>query len=152
MILLDKYLNLPEWVRQLSLAGFLFALAGVGYWLILRPLRKRINPLYAASRVEKTIDDAKNSVTGYVEAQEKGEIHDAVKAAMSAKAAKAVGEADVNQAVDHRSLIVAGRRPHHCSCSRSWFCSSSSDQRNSAHSWAARSSHSRPTRSRRERS
>ena len=78
------------------------------YFFVVRPLRKRINPLYAASRVEKTIDDAKNSVTGYVEAQEKGEVHSAVKAAMCAKAAKAVGEADVNRAVDHRSLIVAG--------------------------------------------
>src|SRR4029077_12944505 len=50
----------------------------------------------------------KNSVTGYVEAQETGEVHNVVKAAMSAKAAKAVGDADVNRAVDHRSLIVAG--------------------------------------------
>jgi hypothetical protein len=108
MILVDKYLNLSESIRQISLAGFLVVLAGVGYWLIVRPLRKRINPLYAAARVEKTIDDAKNSVTGYVEAQEKGEVHAAVKAAMSAKAAKAVGEADVNRAVDHRSLLVAG--------------------------------------------
>ena len=68
----------------------------------------RINPLYAASRVEKTIDDPKNSITGYVEAQEKGEVHVAVKTAMGAKAARAVGEADVNRAVDHRSLIIAG--------------------------------------------
>ena len=68
----------------------------------------RINPLYAAARVENTIDDPKNSVTGYVEAQDRGDVHNAVKAAMSAKAAKAVGEADVNHAVDHRSLIVAG--------------------------------------------
>jgi collagen type III alpha len=108
MILLDKYLNLAEWVRQLALAGFLAACAGVAYLLIARPLLKRINPLYAAARVEETIDDAKNSVTGYVEAQEEGNVHAAVKAAMSARAAKAVGEADVNLAVNHRSLLVAG--------------------------------------------
>lgn len=108
MILTDKYLNLAEWVRQLALGGFLLVAAGIAYWMILRPLRKRINPLYAAAQVEKTIDDAKNSITGYVEAQEKGEVHVAVKAAMGAKAAQAVGEADVNRAVDHRSLIVAG--------------------------------------------
>ena len=108
MILVDRYLNLPEWVRQLSLACFLVATGGIAYFLVVRPLRKRINPLYAAARVEKTIDDAKNSVTGFVEAQEKGEVHSAVKAAMGAMAAKAVGEADVNRAVDHRGLIVAG--------------------------------------------
>ena len=108
MIVTDKYLNLAEWVRQLVFGGFVLAVAAISYWLILRPLRMRINPLYAASRVEKTIDDPKNSITGYVEAQEKGEVHVAVKTAMGAKAARAVGEADVNRAVDHRSLIIAG--------------------------------------------
>ncbi|MBA4186582.1 MAG: hypothetical protein C0467_01050 [Planctomycetaceae bacterium] len=108
MILLDKQLNLTEWVRQASLIGFGGVFATVGYFLVVRPLRNRINPLYAAARVEETIEDAKNSVTGYVDAREKGNVHGAVQAAMSAKAAKAVGEADVNRAVDHRSLIVAG--------------------------------------------
>ena len=109
MIVTDKYLNLAEWVRQLVLRRLPpRRWRPSSYWLIVRPLRKRINPLYAAARVEKTIDDAKNSITGYVEAQEKGEVHVAVKTAMGAKAAKAVGEADVNRAVDHRSLIVAG--------------------------------------------
>ncbi len=67
-----------------------------------------VNPLYAAVQVEKTIDDAKNSVAGYVEAQENGQVHPAVKAAMGARAAKTVGDADLNHAVDHRSLAYAG--------------------------------------------
>jgi hypothetical protein len=108
MILLDKYLNLPEWVRQVALAGFVVAVAGTAYFLVARPLRRRINPLYAAAAVEKTIDDPKNSVTGYVEAQEKGEVPAVVKAAMSARAARAAGRADVNRAVDHRNLLIAG--------------------------------------------
>ncbi|HVL13948.1 MAG TPA: hypothetical protein VM529_15370, partial [Gemmata sp.] len=108
MILLDRYLNLDEWLRQLALGLFVLACGAVGYLLIARPLLKRINPLYAAARVEETIDDAKNSVTGYVEAQENGDVHAAVKAAMSARAAKAVVEADVNQAVDNRPLVFAG--------------------------------------------
>ncbi|VTT98708.1 Uncharacterized protein OS=Singulisphaera acidiphila (strain ATCC BAA-1392 / DSM 18658 / VKM B-2454 / MOB10) GN=Sinac_6530 PE=4 SV=1 [Gemmataceae bacterium] len=108
MISLDKSLNLPEWVRQLSLAGFGAAFAAVAYLMVFRPLKRRINPLYAAARVEDTIDDAKNVVMGYVDATERGSVHGAVRAAISAKAAKAVGGADVNRAVDHRSLIVAG--------------------------------------------
>jgi hypothetical protein len=108
MILTDKYVILPEWVRQLSLAGFLVVLGGAAYWTIVRPLRRRVNPLYAAVQVEKTVEDAKNSVVGYVEAQEKGDVHPAVKAAMGARAAKSVGAADVNQAVDHRSLVYTG--------------------------------------------
>ena len=108
MILLDRYLHLQDWVRELAFLAYVAILAATTYRLIIRPIRSRINPLYAAARVEKTIEDAKNSVMGYVEAQENGEVHSAVKAAMSAKAAKAVGDADLNEAIDHRSLIVAG--------------------------------------------
>src|SRR5687768_11951504 len=64
MILLDKSLNLPEWLRQVALGGFLLIFAGLAYVTIISPFRKRINPLYAAKQVESTIDDAKNSVTG----------------------------------------------------------------------------------------
>lgn len=108
MILLDRYLVLPEWVRQLSLAGFLLAAAGVAYLTIVRPLRRPINPLYAALQVERTIDDAKNSVVGYVDAREKDDLHPSVKAAMTNRAAKSIGKADINRAVDHRSLVYAG--------------------------------------------
>src|SRR5262245_29151613 len=55
MVLLDRFLVLPEWVRQVSLAGFLLALAAAAYLLIVRPLRREINPLYAAVKVEQTI-------------------------------------------------------------------------------------------------
>jgi len=108
MILLDKYLNLPEWVRQVAWVGLLLVLAGIAYALLVRPFTRRINPLYAAAIVEHTIADAKNSVTGYVDSQENGTAPAAVRAAMSARAARALGEADLNRAVDHRSLIIAG--------------------------------------------
>jgi hypothetical protein len=107
MILLDRYLVLPEWVRQLALGGFVLAVAGVGYFTIVRPLRRQINPLYAAVQVERTIDDPKNSVVGYVDTREKSDLHPSVKAAMTTRAAKSMGKADLNRAVDHRSLIYA---------------------------------------------
>jgi hypothetical protein len=108
MILLDRYLNLPQWVRQLGLLGFVGAFAGAAYLTIVSPLRKRINPLYAARQVENTIEDSKNSVTGYVDAQEKGSLNATVKAALASRAAKSVADADVNKAVDHRSLLYLG--------------------------------------------
>ena len=108
MIVLDRYLVLPEWVRQVALLAFLATLAGTAYLTLFSPLRKRINPLYAAKQVERTIDDAKNSVTGYVDARDKGDLNSTVKAALASRAAKSVAEADVNKAVDHRSLIYLG--------------------------------------------
>lgn len=107
MMLLDRYLVLPEWVRQLALLAFVGGVGYVAYRQLVRPLRARVNPLYAAVMVERTIDDAKNSVVGYVEAQERADVHPAVKAAMGARAAKTVDDADVNRAVDHRSLVYA---------------------------------------------
>ncbi len=108
MIVIDKFLVLPDWVRQLGLLGFIGAAAGTAYLTIVRPLRRRVNPLYAAVQVEKTIDNAKNSVVGYVEAQDNEAVHPAVKAAMGARAAKSVVEADINHAIDHRSLAYSG--------------------------------------------
>lgn len=108
MLLLDRNLELPEWVRQLSLVGFLLSAGAIAYFLLVRPLRRDINPLYAAVQVERTIDDAKNSVAGYVDAKEKGDVHPSVRTAMGARAAKSVVKADLNRAVDHRSLIYAG--------------------------------------------
>src|SRR5262245_28291928 len=108
MILLDRYLALPEWVRQVALGGFVFFMGAAAYFTLFSPLRKRINPLYAAKQVERTIDDAKNSVTGYVDAQQKGDLNPTVKAALASRAAKAAAEADVNKAVDHRSLLYIG--------------------------------------------
>jgi hypothetical protein len=108
MILLDKYFVLPESARQVALAVFVVIVAAVGYFTLIRPLRLRINPLYAAKQVEQTLDDNKNSVTGYVDAQSRGDLHPAVKAALASRAASAAAAADVNRAVDHRSLLYVG--------------------------------------------
>src|SRR5205807_2594541 len=82
------------------LAGFAGLLAAVGYLTILRPLRRRINPLYAAVQVERTIEDPKNSVVGYVDAREREDLHPSVRTAVAARAAKSMGQADLNRAVD----------------------------------------------------
>lgn len=108
MVLLDRYLVLAEWIRQLALTGFVAAVAGVAYLTLIRPIRREINPLYAAVQVERTIEDSKNSVVGYVDAREKGDVHSSVKAAVTARAAKSMAKADINRAVDHRSLLYAG--------------------------------------------
>src|SRR5437763_1354382 len=39
MIVLDRYLNLAEWVRQLALAGFAVVFAAAGYFTLARPAR-----------------------------------------------------------------------------------------------------------------
>ena len=52
MILLDKWLNLPLGVRQAALALYgTFAIA-YGWFVLLRPIRRAVNPYYAAVQVE----------------------------------------------------------------------------------------------------
>ena len=108
MVSLDKYLVLPEGVRQLALGGFLLAAGGVAWVTLIRPMRRQINPLYAAVQVERTIENAENSVAGYVDARDRENVHPTVRTAMRARAAVAAKKADLNRAVDHRSLLYTG--------------------------------------------
>jgi hypothetical protein len=103
-VLLDRWLELPEWVRQAMLGGFLLVFAGVGYFALVRPLRRRVNPRFAARKVEATVPDAKNALINWVDLREK-ELPDGVRLAVRAKAAEGVAEADVNKAVESRRVV-----------------------------------------------
>jgi hypothetical protein len=108
MIIVDRLVVLPEWVRQCGWGAFLLVAAGIAWRKLIKPIRLPINPLYAAAQVEKTIDNPKNLLTAYVEVTERGETPPAVKAALSARAAQLARHADVNQAVDPRGLLYLG--------------------------------------------
>src|SRR5215218_6865580 len=60
MILLDRWIQLPQLARQLAFFGFLAVVAAYSWFVLLRPFRLRVNPYYAAKQVEQTIPDAKN--------------------------------------------------------------------------------------------
>jgi hypothetical protein len=106
-ILLDRWLVLPDWVRQVNLAVFLLAFAGLGYVLLVRPLRRSVNPRFAARRVESTVTDAKNAVINWVDLRER-ELPDAVRTAVGARAIEGVADADVHKAVESKKLIWLG--------------------------------------------
>src|SRR5438067_10530450 len=48
VVALDKALDLPAWLRQLGFAGFVLVFLGLAVVAVARPLRRRINPPYAA--------------------------------------------------------------------------------------------------------
>src|SRR5277367_3001043 len=54
MIVLDRLLDVPPLVRQWALLGYLVAAAVYLGLTVVRPLSKRVNPYYAALRVERT--------------------------------------------------------------------------------------------------
>src|SRR5262245_51469746 len=107
MMLLDKWLNLPQLVRQVALFGYLtFAVAYI--WLILlRPLRRKVNPYYAAVQVEQTVPDAKNSLVNWLDLHEEN-LPPGVLGAIGQRAADDLKESDVQHAIRSNSLVWLG--------------------------------------------
>ena len=106
-ILLDQWFDLPRFVRQLGFAGFLTAFAAVGYFLVVRPLRRAVNPRFAARRIEATAPGAKNAVINWVDLQDRP-LPDGVRAAVAVKAADGLADADVTTATASRPLAWLG--------------------------------------------
>lgn len=107
VMILDRWLVLPMWVRQLGFGGFLASLAAVGYFAVVRPLRRRVNPRYIARQVEQTIPDAKNVLINWVDLHDR-ELPGSVRAAVAAKAADELADADVDTATGSRRLVWLG--------------------------------------------
>ncbi len=110
--LCDRLFTLSGSIR---LFAFLAYLSGAGFllWrLVFLPLTRQINPLYAALKVEKTLPGAKNSVVNWLD------LHDqplaaSIRSALGQRAAKDLGQADVEAAVTNRhagwlGVLVAG--------------------------------------------
>ena len=93
-VLADKLLDLQAWARLGGLAVFLVTLAVAGWFTVVRPLRSRINPRYAARQVEQTLSDGKNAVINWVDLQNQN-LPESVRAAVGARAAEGVADADI---------------------------------------------------------
>ena len=107
VMLLDRWLQLPDWVRQLGFVGSLGIAAVIAYGWIVRPLQRRLNPRFIARRVEATIPDAKNALINWIDLQER-DLPASVKTAMNARAAAGVREADLERAAPSRWLAAIG--------------------------------------------
>ena len=107
VVVLDKTFDLPAWSRQLGFAGFVLAFLGLAAVVLVRPLRRSINPRYAAKQVEGTIEDAKNAVINWVDLRER-DLPDAVRASVAVRAAEGVAAADVQRVAESRRLVWLG--------------------------------------------
>lgn len=106
-MVLDRWLELPEFVRQLGFLGLVGTLGAIGWFAIVRPMRRVVNPLYAAKEVEDTAEEAKNSVVNWVDLHDKP-IPESVRAAVAARAAKLLKEADLDKAGESKRLLYLG--------------------------------------------
>lgn len=107
MVLCDKRWELSATARQ---GAFLLYLLGAAVYLaytVVRPLRRRVNPLYAAMRMEETLDGAKNSVINWVDLR-RSELPPAITAAVGQRAARDLARADLEQAISGKRAGWSG--------------------------------------------
>src|SRR5262249_48412474 len=111
--LADRAWSLPPWARQLGLVGFLLGGGAYLYFPAAGPLLYRVNPYYAAQRVEQTMPGAKNSVVNWLDLQQQ-KLPPAIRAAVGQKAAKDLSKADIDSAFSGRRLAWVGAAAGAC--------------------------------------
>lgn len=107
MAVLDSRWNLSASARQTALWLYGIGAAGYLFFLVLLPLRRRINPYYAARKVEATVPGAKNSVINWVDLHDQ-KLPSAIRGAVGERAARDVGRADIDRAISGRRAGWAG--------------------------------------------
>lgn len=106
MVVLDRWLVLPDAVRQLALAGLI---SGAGYYVwrgVVPPLASVVNPYYAARQLERTLPEAKNSLVNWLDLRGES-IAPPVRDALAKRAAADLKQADFERALQNRRLGVA---------------------------------------------
>jgi hypothetical protein len=107
MAVIDRWLDLDLGVR---LVGFLmfaaFSAAWLGFWIV-RPYLWRVNPYFAARRMEEVIPGSKNSVVNWLDLHEEP-LPPAIKGAVGQRAAQDLGKVDLEQAINGRHTVWLG--------------------------------------------
>ncbi|MFM7132124.1 MAG: hypothetical protein ACKO0V_22480, partial [bacterium] len=100
-IVLDHTVELPLIVRQVTLFAGLSAAATYGWFRVVRPWLRRINPLFAAKSIETVDPQFKNSLINYLQiSQDADKVAPSVLAQMEARAVADLSRVDVNNVVD----------------------------------------------------
>jgi hypothetical protein len=107
MALIDRWLALPQGVRQAGFVVYLVAAAAYLTAFVVLPLSRRINPYFAARQLERTLPGAKNSVVNWLDLHAE-DLPPAIRGAVGQRAAKDLARADVEKAVSSRRAYSVG--------------------------------------------
>src|SRR5258707_11579583 len=107
MALCDRWWEFSPLARQLGLGLYVVgAIAFLVLGLIL-PLFRRINPYYAARKVERFLPGAKNSVVNWLDLHTEPR-PPAIRGALSQRAARDLTQTDLEQAISGQRALWAG--------------------------------------------
>src|SRR5262249_194192 len=98
MALCDRWLELASLTRQLAFVAYLLAAGVYSAFLLGGVLLRRINPYYAALRLERTLPAAKNSVVNWLDLRQQNVVP-AFRSAIGYQAPKDLAKADMEQGV-----------------------------------------------------
>lgn len=103
MMLADRAWELSTATRLLALGGYGLAAAAYLVRFFVWPLVRPVNPYYAAVQVEHVIPGAKNSIINWLDLRAR-KLPPAIRSAVGARAARDVGQADIDQAISGRRV------------------------------------------------
>jgi hypothetical protein len=105
--LADRLWNLPSSIRLAAWCVFALGVAIYVGFAVNRLCLRRVNPLYLAWQLERTVPDAKNSVINWLELR--GEpLAPVIRGSLSRHAARDLKEADPEKAVNFRRILWLG--------------------------------------------
>jgi hypothetical protein len=107
MVVCDSKLELTPQTRQGTLYLFLAGSAIYLFFTVIRPLRLRVNPYYAARQVERQLPGAKNSIVNWVDLHTQP-LPPAIRGALGQRAAKDLSRIDLDSAISGRRAAWAG--------------------------------------------
>jgi collagen type III alpha len=107
MVVLDRRFDLPLAARQIALAVYLVSAGILAALFVLRPLRRRVNPYYAALQVERSLDGARNCVLNWLDMEGEG-VSPGVRSHVSQRTAKSLQLADIDGAISGRRTAWMG--------------------------------------------
>jgi hypothetical protein len=107
MVLCDSKVELSQHARKLSLYAFLVGGTFYLFFTVVRPLRRRVNPYYAARQVERQLPGAKNSIVNWVDLHGQP-LPPAIRGALGQRAAKDLSHVDLDRAISGRRAAWTG--------------------------------------------
>jgi hypothetical protein len=107
MILLDRRFVLSAGSRQFALVLYLGGAAAYLAFAVLRPLRWRVNPYYAARQLEQTLPNSRNHVINWIDLHDE-KVPAVLKGSLGQRAAHDLAKTDVDDAFSSRRAIASG--------------------------------------------
>jgi hypothetical protein len=104
--LLDRWLDLAPSIRQAACVVYLLTSVVYLTVFVVLPLSRRINPYFAARQLERTLPGAKNSVVNWLDLHDE-DLLPAIRGAVGQRAARDLGRADLEKAVNARRTYLA---------------------------------------------